>query len=111
MNRLTLLLSPFPSQTLLEKNDGLPWYFLKKLSLEHSLNTQYWTMITSQKNEPWPLDVTIKHKNESGLTAPSIVRMKLFTLDNRLILKKVGHLSKADQEQVKQNLSTIFDYP
>ena len=68
-------------------------------------------MITSQKNEPWPLDVTIKHKNESGLTAPSIVRMKLFTLDNRLILKKVGHLSKADQEQVKQSLSTTFDYP
>jgi len=75
--------------------------------IEHSVLA----MITSQKNEPWPLDVTIKHKNESGLTAPSIVRMKLFTLDNRLILKKVGHLSKADQEQVKQNLSKIFDYP
>ena len=68
-------------------------------------------MIISQKNEPWLLDDTIKHKNESGHTAPSIVRMKLFTLDNRLILKKVGHLSKADQEQVKQSLSTIFDYP
>ena len=68
-------------------------------------------MITSQKNEPCPLGVTIKHKNDSGLTTPSIVRMKLFTLDNRLILKKVGHLSKADQEQVKQSLLTTFDYP
>jgi len=37
--------------------------------------------------------------------------MKLFTLDNRLILKKVGHLSKADQEQVKQSLLKTFDYP
>ena len=72
--------------------------------IEHSVLA----MIASQKNEPWPLDVTIKHKNESGLTAPSIVCMKLFTLDYRLILKNVGHLSKADQELIKQNLSTKF---
>ena len=72
--------------------------------IEHSVLA----MIASQKNEPWPLDVTIKHKNESGLTAPSIVSMKLFTLDYRLILKNVGHLSKADQELIKQNLSTKF---
>lgn len=67
-------------------------------------------MITSQKNEPWPLDCNIKNKKAAGLTALSMVRMKLFTLDNRFILKKIGHLSKTDQERVKQNLSQIFDY-
>ena len=67
-------------------------------------------MITSQKNEPWPLDVAIKNKKPSGLTAPSVVRMKLFTLDNRFILRKIGHLSKTDQNQVKKCLSKIFDY-
>ena len=67
-------------------------------------------MITSQKNESWPLDVVIKNKESSGLAAPSVVRMKLFTLDNRFILKNIGHLSKADQTQVKQSLSKIFDY-
>ncbi len=67
-------------------------------------------MITSQKNDPWPLDVPIKNKKQSGLTAPSVVRMKLFTLDNRLILRKIGHLSKTDQNQVKKSLTSLFDY-
>ena len=67
-------------------------------------------MITSRKNAPWPLDSKIKGKKLSGLTAPSVVRMKLFTLDNRFIIRKIGYLSKDDQKQVKQNLSQIFDY-
>ena len=76
------------------------------LIIEHSVLA----MITSQKNEPWPLDIAIKNKKQSGLTANSVVRMKLFTLDNRFIIRKIGHLSKADQTQVKQRLSKIFDY-
>lgn len=67
-------------------------------------------MITSQKNEPWPLDCKIRNKKPSGLTAPSVIRMKLFTLDHRFIMRKIGHLSTADQDQVKHNLSQIFDY-
>ena len=67
-------------------------------------------MITSRKNAPWPLDCEIMSKKESGLTAPSVVRMKLFTLDNRFIITKIGHLSDSDQEKVKQSLSQIFDY-
>lgn len=74
--------------------------------IEHSVPA----IITSQKNEPWPLDVAIKDKKPSGLTAPSVVRMKLITLDNRFILRKIGHLSKNDQNQVKQSLSQIFNY-
>ncbi|MBN2059150.1 MAG: type II toxin-antitoxin system PemK/MazF family toxin [Deltaproteobacteria bacterium] len=67
-------------------------------------------MITSKKNAPWPLDSDIINKKQSGLTAPSVVRMKLFTLDNRFIIRKIGHLSDNDQKKVKQSLSQIFDY-
>ena len=74
--------------------------------IEHSILA----MITSQKNSPWPLDSAIKNKKASGLTAPSIVRMKLLTLDNRFILRKIGHLSETDKKQVEQNLSKIFPY-
>ena len=74
--------------------------------IEHSVLA----MITSQKNEPWPLDAAIKDKKQSGLTAPSVVRMKLFTLDHRFILRKLGHLSRTDQKRVKQSLSKIFGY-
>jgi mRNA interferase MazF len=74
--------------------------------IEHSVLS----MITSQKNEPWPLDVLIKNKKQSGLTAPSVVRMKLFTLDNRFIIKKIGQLSNSDQVNVKKSLKKIFNY-
>ena len=67
-------------------------------------------MITSRKNAPWPLDCEIMSKKHSGLTAPSVVRMKLFTLDNRFILKKIGQLSGNDQKKVKQSLSKLLDY-
>ena len=67
-------------------------------------------MITSQKNAPWPLDCEIKNKKQSGLPAPSVVRMKLFTLDNRFIIRKIGQLSDSDQNKVKQSLSQLFDY-
>jgi mRNA interferase MazF len=49
-------------------------------------------MITSSSHQPWLLDVTIKDLEETGLNAPSIIRMKLFTLDNFLIFKTIGAL-------------------
>lgn len=67
-------------------------------------------MITSKKNASWPLDCEIMSKKQSGLTAPSVVRMKLFTLDNRFIIRKIGHLSGRDEKKVKRSLSQIFDY-
>jgi len=56
-------------------------------------------MITSAANPPWPMDVAID-AGTAGLRAPSKVRMKLFTLDNRLILHRTGNLSQADQRAV-----------
>ena len=67
-------------------------------------------MITSQKNEPWPLDVAINDIAESGLTSPSVVRMKLFTLDNRFIIRKSGSLSKNDQTNIKKIRMKIYCY-
>lgn len=65
-------------------------------------------MITSQKNEPWPLDAPIADGESAGLAAPSLVRMKLFTLDHRLILRKAGRLAEADQNQVRQSLRELL---
>lgn len=65
-------------------------------------------MITSQENAPWPLDVPITDQPAAGLTSPSVVRMKLFTLDHRLVLRKAGHLSKADRESVRKALRSLF---
>ncbi len=65
-------------------------------------------MITSQKNPDWPLDTKITGNRQAGLPAPSKVRMKLFTLDNRLIVKKIGALTDNDKEVVIKALQRLL---
>jgi len=61
-------------------------------------------MITSSRQSPWQLDVQIGDSEAAGLPCPSRVRMKLFTMDHRLILRKAGHLSPKDQANVNTAL-------
>lgn len=65
-------------------------------------------MITSEKNPPWPLDAPIKDLSSAGLEAASKVRMKLFTLDTRLILRKAGRLSPRDGKAVASALKRLL---
>jgi mRNA interferase MazF len=65
-------------------------------------------MITSQKNPDWPLDTTITDNRPTGLKAPSKIRMKLFTLDNRLIVKKIGALNSKDKKAVIKALGSLL---
>jgi mRNA interferase MazF len=69
----------------------------------HSLLAQ----ITTARQSAWPADVTFDH-GKAGLREPSIVRMKLFTLDNRLILKKVGSLVGSDRAEVTNSLARLM---
>lgn len=65
-------------------------------------------MITSAKNPPWPLDVKISDLASAGLPARSVVRMKLFTLDNRFVLVKRGTLAPKDRQAVRTALRQVF---
>jgi len=60
-------------------------------------------MITSTRSE-WPSDVAISEWETANLTVPSKVRLKLFTFDRALIVRKLGTLSLADCESVKSAL-------
>jgi mRNA interferase MazF len=64
-------------------------------------------MITSADNPAWPLDVVID-STRAGLRAASKVRMKLFTLDNRVILRKIGSLYDEDRRAVAQALNELL---
>ncbi|MGD7037058.1 type II toxin-antitoxin system PemK/MazF family toxin [Methylotuvimicrobium buryatense] len=66
------------------------------------------SMITSAKHSGWPLDTQIENLMAAGLPSPFIIRLKLFTLDNRLILAKLGQFASADQIAVEQRLKTLF---
>ena len=70
-------------------------------------------MITSVDNSStdhasWSLDVPISDIDAAGLVAPSVVRMKLLTLDDRFVLRKAGALGANDRSMVGQALARIF---
>ena len=55
-------------------------------------------MITTGAHRPWPGDTEIADVEASGLDVPCIIRLKLFTLDNRLVLRRLGRLSAPDRK-------------
>ena len=65
-------------------------------------------MITSASHSPWPLDCVIGDLAAAGLPAASKVRMKLFTLDNRLLRGSIGRLAEPDQRAVKAALAVLL---
>jgi mRNA interferase MazF len=65
-------------------------------------------MVTSAANPPWPLDVPVVDLEAAGLPGPSVVRMKLFTLDHRLVLRVAGRLAPADAVAVEETLRLVL---
>ena len=57
-------------------------------------------MITSATNSDWPFDVKVTDLKAAGLPSASFVRMKLFTLDQQLIVRKAGSLATTDRQAV-----------
>lgn len=65
-------------------------------------------MITTAKNSTWPSDMPIHDWEAAGLTRPSHVRFRLFTLDQNLILDRLGTLSPKDQSATKAALADFI---
>lgn len=61
-------------------------------------------MITTKSHLPWPGDSDIEDLSAAGLHTPCIVRLKVFTLDNRLIVRPAGHLSERDRKKVAKSI-------
>lgn len=65
-------------------------------------------MITSALHAPWPLDVPVSDLVASGLSRPCVVRMKVFTLDLRFVIGRLGRLSSVDAATVKGHVETLL---
>ena len=60
-------------------------------------------------NSPCPLDVEINDLDSVGLTSASKVRMKLFTLDERLIIRRAGSLAEQDKKLIKKAIQQLMN--
>jgi mRNA interferase MazF len=61
-------------------------------------------MITTKAHLPWPGDTDIANLPAAGLHIPCIVRLKVFTLDNRRIVRRIGRLSPRDRSTVARSI-------
>ena len=65
-------------------------------------------MITTAVRSKWRSDVAIEDLKPAGLNRPCVVRWKLFTLPNDLILKRAGKLASQDRGKVISAVRTIL---
>ena len=66
-------------------------------------------MITTVTDRVWPSDVSLNNWQEAGLKVACHFRLKLFTLDQSLVLKTIGHLSFQDIKSVQAVLAKYVD--
>lgn len=110
-NAFEVVLVPFPfiDQSSTKKRPAVVLSSSSKFNIK--IGASILAMITTSGHNPWPCDIFLSDLLSAGLPAPSIIRMKLFTIDHRLILKKIGVLHKKDQQALAESLSTIFNLP
>ena len=53
-------------------------------------------MITSAGRSSWPLDLPVNDLAAAGLNAPCVVRMKLFTIEAGVVVRRAGVLGRGD---------------
>lgn len=68
-------------------------------------------MITSAEQSAWPGDCALRDLTAAGLASPCVTRLKLFTLDERLILRVCGHLAAADQRRLRSEWKGLLGAP
>jgi len=82
-----------------------PAVVLSKPEFQQSNGSVVLGMITSAKHSRWFGDVKLRDWKTSGLPHASILRVKLFTLDERFILRRLGKLSDRDTQSVRDALT------
>lgn len=85
-----------------------PALVLSALDFNRAHDHAIMAMVTTAKQVSWPSDVTIELFREAGLTAPSVIRWKLFTLEQSLYLGRVGTLHATDAQRLRISMAAIM---
>ncbi len=80
------------------------------LSGEHfnsANNATIVAMITTAKASSWPSDVTLDDLQAANLSVPCLVRWRLTTVPNDLILRRLGSLGPADRLACEREFANL----
>lgn len=89
---------PFTDRTSTKRRPAL---VLSSQAFNQASRHAVLAMITSAEQSKWPGDCALTDLAAAGLTAACVARMKLFTLDERLIIRACGHLATVDQKRLR----------
>ena len=107
-NRYDIVKVPFPF-TDRQANKYRPALIISSSkSFNSYIDHSVMAMITSSKHSAWPLDTPISNLDSAGLPVASIIRLKLFTLDHRLIISTLGYLSGQDRTVFNKNFAALI---
>ena len=99
---------PFPF-TDRDATKRRPALVISNKSFNQRHNQLVLAMITATTDNVWPSDVPFTNWQAAGLKVACHFRLKLFTLDQNLVLKTIGHLSSKDVKAVQAVLTEFID--
>jgi len=76
-------------------------FVLSNPDFQAGSKTVVFAMITSAPVSSWPGDVALTDLVPAGLRKTCVARLKIFTLDESLILGRVGQISPRDQAVIR----------
>jgi len=90
---------PFPFVDI-AANKRRPSVILSHTAFNGSHGHSICAMITTAVRSKWQSDIAIVDLKPAGLNHPCVVRWKLFTLPNELILRRAGTLGSGDRDNI-----------
>lgn len=96
-----MVLLPFPFVDL-PVSKRRPALVLSAREFNEAEHQSVLAMITTAAGSRWRSDVRLQDWSDAGLTTSCVVRLKIFTLENRLLERLLGRLSIAEWASVRQ---------
>jgi mRNA interferase MazF len=107
-NRFDIVKVPFPFTDKQATKTRPALVLSSRDAFNEKVGHSVMAMITSAKHSAWALDTVIDDLATAGLPSPSRIRLKLFTLDERLVIAKLGELAKGDQARFETHFKQLF---
>jgi mRNA interferase MazF len=90
---------PFPFVDL-PADKRRPSVVLSRQSFNRENGHSICAMVTTATRTRWPSDIAIDDLEAAGLPRPCVIRFKLFTLPNAIILRRAGTLGEVDRNSL-----------
>lgn len=104
----SVVVVPFPFVDLMQAKRR-PAVVMSARDFNDATGNSVLAMVTRGVSTRWPTDLPISDLGAAGLKVASVIRCRLFTLDNRLVLRQIGTLARRDREAAKRQLRAVLD--